>query len=218
MIKKAVNSPAPRTGKIGKHSTAQTRNYLYLLLTIFLLWQLFSCLCFPELLQTWHMAEAVLPSKSGVLGRGTSALGKVAMQTESPTSLRGREALPGGVHSSIPSCAAPQTSMTTLQLVNEKAPVLFWGIEWKKKPMRFLFCSFLWISLFVLIWNKFIYFRIRRTQYNDLCFPKEGLISASSFIVVPMHERCPCAWKILPKLLCEVKREFYSMSRLSDRI
>lgn len=114
VIKKAVNSPAPRTGKTGKHSTAQTRNYLYLLLTIFLLRQLFSCPCFPKLLQTWHTAEAVFPSKSGVLGRGTSALGKVAMQTESPTSLGGREALPGGVHSSIPSCAAPQTSMTAL--------------------------------------------------------------------------------------------------------
>lgn len=89
VIKKAVNSAAPHTGKTGKHSTAQTRNYLYLLLTIFLLRQLFSCPCFPKLLQTWHTAKAVLPSKSGVLGCGTSALGKVAMQTESPTSLRG---------------------------------------------------------------------------------------------------------------------------------
>lgn len=92
MIKKAVNLPLSHIWKIGKQSTAQTGNHSSLLLTIFLLWLLFSCLCLlkqkPTSVQTpcsngtWRKLCIPLKVLCGWLWSGTSVPEKSAVQLE----------------------------------------------------------------------------------------------------------------------------------------
>lgn len=206
MIKKALNSPAPHIQKIGKHSTAQTGNYLYLLLTTFLLWQLFSCLC---LLKQKLTSEQTACSNSRwrrlclppeALCEGLWGVGLQSSKRQ-PCSLSGESHLPQGEGSSSWRCPPLLTVASHLCCLTDiddclaarygwmRRHLLYFGVLSGKKheassSAHSCECLFLW-------WFGINSFLSKLEEYNtrDLCFPKEALISASSFTAVPMHTR-----------------------------
>lgn len=171
MIRQAVNSSTPHIWKKGEHSTAKTGNYLYLLLIIFLLWQMFSCLCSlnqkPTSVQTtcskgtWR--RLCLPPKAlceEVWPVGLQPLERHPCSPRGVSHLlqqKGRKLfpkVPTSAHSSIPSCAAQQILMIALHLPTGEWEVTcfilgYWVGEKKKKVSSSAHsCEFLFLWWF----------------------------------------------------------------------